>query len=198
MSKSRKSTKLPSDDWVQHFNRMMWLTDPELVLLRGHLLVEQMLYNSAAIRLRILEDVDVPKMPFGTLIDIAFVGVDPERRKRVVWFNNLRNDLAHDFNPLESSTFRETVNQFGASWPSTDAERTALLKCLTDYVCKIVFRHAQDHQLPPAFPPSRTDATEFMNLLAMAEQIDREILEIENSLRAGIIPDTYVNVRTAE
>lgn len=194
-----KPVKVGTEEWVHHFNRMMWLNDPELVLLKGHLLVEQMLYHAAAIRLRIREDADVPKMPIGTLIDIAFIGVNPERRKRVLWFNSLRNDLAHEFNPLESTAFRKTVAQFGATeWPSSDAERSGLLKCLTDYVCKIVFRHAQDHQFPPAFPPSTADEKEFIELLAMANDLDREIGEIENSLRAGVIPDRYVNVRAVE
>jgi hypothetical protein len=199
MSKTRKAVKVGTEEWVEHFNRMMWLRDPELVLLKGHLLIEQMLYHAAAIRLRIREDADVPKMPIGTLIDIAFIGVDPERRKRVLWFNNLRNDLAHEFRPLESAAFRQTVTLFGATaWPSSDAERAGLLKCLTDYVCKIVFRHAQDHQLPPAFPPSRADAEDFMDILEMARDLDREITDIERSLGAGVIPDGYMNVRPVD
>lgn len=199
MSKARKPVKVGTEEWVQHFNRMMWLSDPELVLLKGHLLVEQMLYHPAAVRLRIRDDADIPKMPIGTLIDIAFIGVDPERRKRVLWFNTLRNDLAHEFNPLESAAFRQTVTLFGATpWPSDDTERAGLLKCLTDYVCKIVFRHAQDHQLPPAFPPSRADAKEFMGILEMAKDLDLEIAEIETSLSAGVIPNAYINIRAAE
>jgi hypothetical protein len=193
MAKTRKTVKIPTSHWSRHFDRMMFLTDPEVILLKGHLLVEQHLYFAAAIRLRIRNDADIPAIPFGTLIDIVFAGINPERRKKVVWFNSLRNELAHEFDALESHSFAAAVKLFGAVWPNTSAERAGLLKCLTDYVCKIVFRHAQDHQLGPAPPVTEAKVKDFMKILAMAREVEQEIVELENSIAAGVIPQAYIN-----
>jgi hypothetical protein len=193
MPSNVKNTRIPTTDWSTHFDQMMWLTDPELVLLKGQLLLEQILYFSAAVRLRAHDD-QLPKMPFGTLLDIAFIGVDPERRKRVLWYNDLRNSLAHEFNALESVAFASIIGRFGIAWPSAASERTGLLKCLTDYTCKIAFRHSSDHHLPPISPEG---VESFMNLLDDAREIDLEIAQIEASLALAIVPDGYVNVREA-
>jgi hypothetical protein len=193
MAATAKKPRVPTADWSRHFDQMMWLSDPELVLLKGQLLLEQILYFSAAVRLRAHDD-QLPKIPFGTLVDIAFIGVDPERRKRVLWYNDLRNSLAHEFNALESVAFAGIVRRFGIGWPITTPERSGLLKCLTDYTCKIAFRHSSDHHLPPISP----DGVEsFMNLLHDAREIDREIAEAEASLASGVVPDSYLNVRQA-
>jgi hypothetical protein len=197
MAKGTKAVKIPAAEWSKYFDRMMFLADPELVLLKGHLLVEQLLYSSAAIRLRIRNDADVPRIPFGTLIDIAFVGINPDRRKKVVWYNNLRNDLAHEFDALESASFATDVKLFGPTWPTALAQRSALLKCITDYVCKIVFRHAQEHQLPPAPPIMPHKVKDFMDLLAMAKDVEDEIVELEKSLASRRVPQAYANPRPA-
>jgi hypothetical protein len=170
MTKAAKAVKIPTAEWSKYFDRMMFLTR---------------------------NDADVPRIPFGTLIDIAFAGLNPERRKKVVWYNNLRNDLAHEFDALEASTFAADIKLFGPRWPKPQAQRAALLKCITDYVCKIVFRHAQEHQLPPAPPIMPHKVKDFMDLLAMAKEVENEIVELEKSLAAGSVPENYLNPRPA-
>ena len=68
------------------------MRDPELLLLIGHLALERVLSAAAAARLAAKDD-DVPRLKFGSLVDLAFG--EGEERRFVLALNDLRNSLAH-------------------------------------------------------------------------------------------------------
>jgi hypothetical protein len=122
------------------------LRDPELVLLKGHLLVERVLIALVALRTAML-DVDIPKLSFPSLVSLACapftdarvhgdIVLTNEWQRKLLWVNELRNRLAHELHALDSPEFSSVVRRFGLPWPDGTMER-----CL---VLEWVVRHAHD------------------------------------------------------
>ncbi len=103
------------------------LRDPELVLLKGHVVLEQFLVAVVAARLNTVED-EVPGLKFGALVDLAFK--NSEERKYLIWLNELRNVAAHKFNALDSLQFSAVLQRFDLPWPKGNLERCILLEQL--------------------------------------------------------------------
>jgi len=123
--------------------RVFEQTDCELMLLKGHLLIERVLVATAAARLREDDHEAVPKMSFSTLIDLA--STKDEKRKALIWFNDLRNALAHEFNAIDGEEFRQKVQCFGVKWPKAERARLDVLKALVNYVMLISWETYLDH-----------------------------------------------------
>jgi hypothetical protein len=70
------------------------LTDPELIVLKGQIAVEQMLYRAGSRALR-RRPGELPPQKYGTLVDFAFEADWAEARKRTIWLNDARNIVAH-------------------------------------------------------------------------------------------------------
>jgi hypothetical protein len=101
--------------------------DPELVLLKGHLLLERCLVAVVAARLRCAEE-NVPNLKFGALVDLGFS--DPEDRKALIWLNDLRNAVAHEFGALDTPRFEKLIQRFDLPWPTGTLERCMVLEQL--------------------------------------------------------------------
>jgi hypothetical protein len=108
-------------------NRVVEVREPELVLLHGHFLAERLLVEIVAQRLN-STDKEVPRVSISTLVQLAFV--DDEQKKPVLWLNDLRNALAHEFDAFETKRFTDLVRCFDFEWPRGNLERAAVLQLI--------------------------------------------------------------------
>jgi uncharacterized protein YutE (UPF0331/DUF86 family) len=128
----RQKYRIALKDLPALMDEVLSLADAELMLLKAHLLVERVLVAATGVRLRENDDEQVPKLPFGTLVDLA--AADDGERKTLIWFNDLRNALAHEFHALDGAEFQKTISLFGVSWPSDAEARTRVMFALVHVV----------------------------------------------------------------
>ncbi len=89
------------------------IEDPELVVLKTHMLVERLLVSAAASRLLASHE-DVPRFGFATLVEL--VSENATRKVLFAW-NDMRNALAHEFAGTESDAFRKAFARLDTAWP---------------------------------------------------------------------------------
>jgi hypothetical protein len=142
--------------------------------LKGHLLVEHLLVRAAGVRLRVA-DPDVPRFGFAALMDIAFVAASHDRRSRVVWFNNLRNSIAHEYEAFDEPNFASHIKKFGVVWPEFRHDRAQILKALIEYVALLVWVTGEQSQSPPI----REEGPQYLQLLADIKHAEKEIAQFE-------------------
>lgn len=170
-------------------SKLLRLEDPQLILLKGHMLAEQQLTHTVADRLRIRPTELRSIMPFGVAVDIVFAGHDSEiSRSRVLWFNDLRNRLAHDFDVDMSPGFHEVLRRYGCAWPSAVTEQKDLAMALTFLVMAILFSRGNvflQEQLadlrkiePPGWDPADDDGVAACRrYLETSTQLENQALE---------------------
>jgi hypothetical protein len=187
MAKDKKDRKganiVTPEQFADRIVKVIALADPELVLLKGHLLVEQALQHAAMIRLRARRE-NVPRFAFATLVDIVFVAEPAHRRARVVWFNNLRNALAHEYDALDDPAVARQINAYGLSWPKSTSDRAQVLKAIVEYTALVVYIAEQHSQLPPITASAVSD---YRNLLEDAKVAEQEIAQFEAAFTANDI-----------
>jgi hypothetical protein len=125
----------------QMLDRVRELREPELVLLNGHLLIERMMTEVAAVRLR-CADTDVPSLSFRGLIQLAFRS--EATAKPVTWLNEMRNVMSHQFGALELPRFAELVGRFRFPWPSGALDRATVLQLIVYDAESVLLRRMID------------------------------------------------------
>lgn len=133
---SPPSTHLPMTKLPELLDQLTALKDSELVLIKAHMVVERVLTEALAARLRTTAD-SVPRLSYGVLVDLA---VRPASRKELIWFNDLRNQMAHEFNPLEKDGFTSILAKFEITWPKNAGLRLAITGALGQYVLVLAWR----------------------------------------------------------
>src|SRR5579884_3515154 len=128
---------LQRDELNELVDELKKLRDAELVLLRGHMLVERQLTAAVAVRLKIQDD-EVPRLGFAALAELAVQ--EPAERKQVLWLNGLRNVAAHEYHGLDSKQFRDLVSCFGLPWPSGSLERCLVMHMIVQHVFWVAWR----------------------------------------------------------
>jgi hypothetical protein len=150
--------------------------DPEMLLLKGHLIVERLLVAAVARRLG-CDEIAVPRLSFATLID--FVLTDDDERRRTIWFNDLRNSLAHEFDALENAEFRAIIARFKLPWPSGPLERCIVLEHVVYLIGHLVDRRGLEYE----FASGRWEKhPEMLEVLEQSKAVSNEILNrVEHS-----------------
>lgn len=124
----------PSLDRLLDLSKKHLTTDnPELLTLKGHVLVEVALAHLLAERLE-SHETDLPGLTFAELARVALAGLAgptaDRLRNATVLLNNLRNDLAHE---LEAATLDDRMRDIASigysalgmqfNWRVSEAER---------------------------------------------------------------------------
>lgn len=136
---------LDFDIATESLNDLHSLDDAELLLLKGHVIVERMLYGVVAARLG-CDDDELPKLSYSGLVKLAFAPHVDNReprsmfrdadaaveRKRLGWVNELRNVVAHEFRPMESQRFKEIIERFGVPWPDDSLSRCLVVDWIVE------------------------------------------------------------------
>jgi PHD/YefM family antitoxin component YafN of YafNO toxin-antitoxin module len=132
MDNKRSRHAVDLDNFTKYTTQLSSIQDPELVLLKAHMLVERVLVQVLAARLREPDVETVPRLSFGSVVDLAIRR--PEDRNQFLWLNELRNALAHEFNGVEGAAFTSAIKKFGLEWPTDAKEQRAVVVTLADYV----------------------------------------------------------------
>jgi len=168
-------------------NQLTALKEPEIVLIKAHMLVERVLIEALAARLRTAGG-SVPRLPYGVLVDLA---ARPESRKKLVWFNELRNAMAHEFDPLEKASFTSSLAKFGIRWPKNARLRLSIAKALGEYVVVLAWREVVNNlfvqltlQRASSLPPDAQQMGEiYSSLTPLLEGFD----DLVNQLAAAAL-----------
>ncbi len=156
------------------------ISDPELVLLKAHLLVERVLVAALVIRLDKKDDDRTPRVGFGALVELATRR--DEDRAPLRSFNELRNALAHELDGTDSSAFRAAMGRLGVLWPDgKDARLTTAHLVATVMIQRAFLHYLQEtyeetrRQEPPDYP----EFEEMEEQDAELERIRQDIADLE-------------------
>lgn len=116
---------LSLEEFQDHLQSLDDLHTPELITIKGHLLLEAALYRVLAVRLGVSES-DLPRLGFPVLADLALVGQKESKdvKGRALLLNNIRNEFAHQLTPLDQERrMRElvTLSIESRTWPTEQA-----------------------------------------------------------------------------
>ena len=146
--------------------------DPELVLLKGHMLVERQLTAAVAARLRV-EDEHVPRAGFATIAEFAMQHA-PERQE-VLWLNSLRNVAAHEYHGLKDAQFEKLVACYGLPWPTGVMERCAIMQIVVNRAFWIAYRQTVQYLRAGAKGPER-------KRLSSIDELVRDLIKINDNV----------------
>jgi hypothetical protein len=175
----------------QMLDRVRELREPELVLLNGHLLIERMMTEVAAVRLR-CADTDVPRLSFRSLMQLAFR--NETTAKPVTWLNEMRNAMSHQFNALESEQFAELVARFHFPWPAGALDRATVLQLIVYDAESVLFRRMLEEIERDAEPYFIDwDEDQHQNLIETANLASEMVMGARQLIAAGSW-DSVVNI----
>ena len=138
MSLKRSKHGLDLEQFNKFALQLAAIKDPEMVLLKAHMLVERVLVQVLAARLREPDAENVPRLPFDRLADLAIRKA--EERRPFIWFNELRNALAHEFDALGGKAFTRAIGKFEVGWTSLPDERRELIGVLADLMLLLAWQ----------------------------------------------------------
>jgi hypothetical protein len=181
---------------LQFADELRLMRDPELLLLKGHVLVQRFLVAVVAARLNCGETA-VPGLKFGVLTQLAFD--ESEERNPFLWLNDLRNSVAHQFQSLESRNFAEVISRFRLPWPGGALERCILLEQILVRAISVALGRMLSFVADrPAPPGEDLDMDEFETLQGVLAGIKKRIEQIEENLskmRAGDWDELVTSLR---
>jgi hypothetical protein len=180
----------------KHVERIFEIDDCELLLLKAHLLIERILVAAAAARLRENDHEAVPKMSFSTLIDLATD--EDDKRRPLIWFNELRNSLAHEFDALDGEEFRRRAERFEVRWPRGFRARLTVLRAIVNYVMLLAWETYLDHstnqftlerspQLSDEAKPFLEKAVAIIDGIRRAKEFLNSVRDLPDELATGAL-----------
>jgi hypothetical protein len=151
------------------------LKDPELLILKGQMLVERLLVGVLAARLK-TDDKKIPRLGFGSLTDLATDDLDD--RRKLTWLNDLRNNLAHEFHALNAEPFETLIRRFKLPWPAGQVERYVVLQIIVTECAWLAISREVIHLRATEVIPEET-------FVEMSESLGRAFLSRERPSRAS-------------
>jgi hypothetical protein len=130
------------EDLPRYAVQLSELRDGELLLLKAHMLVERLLAAVLSARLREPDLENVPRLSIQGLIDLTTRADDD--RKRFIWFNDLRNTLAHEFDPMDGAAFKKKIELLGMPWPTGTSARHSVLALLSHDILLLAWQRYFD------------------------------------------------------
>lgn len=146
------SSLLDPSDLASFTKQFAGLSDPDLILLKSHMLVERLLFAALMTRLGKQLNDRVPKIGFGNVIELVVSAENDLKPLRC--FNGMRNALAHELQGSDSSSFQAAAARMGVLWPTDGEERVTTARL----VANAMLCRAFTHYLEETYKQLRSDA----------------------------------------